>query len=477
MDERARIPVSAPCANPTASYWQDPPSALADHRSTPDLPAVADTVIVGSGITGAAVAWHLLQEESSGSILMLEARQVCSGATGRNGGHTKHASYRTFPHHSHSHSPSLAIQIARLELASQRALHALAQTHSLPCASHPCPTLDVIYSPAEWASAQSAVAAMREAFEGEEEGGYELFTREEVMETFGVADGVYQGGEEKVRGGVGYQAGSVSGYELTVGVLGLCLEKGMGFNLQTNTVVEAVEKDEGGGWVVKTSRGTVKAKRVVLATNGYTAAVWKAFQGVVVPLRGQVMVQRPGSGLPEGGCLERTYSFIYERGYEYMVTRPAGARGAGDVVIGGGLARAPGEGIMEFGSTGDSTINEGISEYLRECTGRYFGAGWGEDDPAGRVKCEWTGIMGFSPDGFPFVGEVPGEEGLWVSASFQGHGMVLCWESARALVEMMEGRDNEELKEWFPEVFRITRERMAQRFKGRLDALPKEGDE
>jgi hypothetical protein len=85
MDERAQIPVSLPCANPTVSYWQDPPDAMADHRSTPDLPSTADTVIIGSGITGAAVAWNLLQGPNPGTILMLEARQACSGATGRNG--------------------------------------------------------------------------------------------------------------------------------------------------------------------------------------------------------------------------------------------------------------------------------------------------------------------------------------------------------------------------------------------------------
>jgi hypothetical protein len=92
MEERANIPVSLPHPNPTVSYWQDPPDALADHRTTPDLPPSADTVIIGSGITGAAVAWNLLQDSNAGTILMLEARQACSGATGRNGTkpHTPH---------------------------------------------------------------------------------------------------------------------------------------------------------------------------------------------------------------------------------------------------------------------------------------------------------------------------------------------------------------------------------------------------
>lgn len=88
MEERAKIPVSLPRASPTTSYWQDPPDAIADLRTTEDLPESADIVIIGSGITGAAVAWNLLQNapvERKPKILMLEARQACSGATGRNG--------------------------------------------------------------------------------------------------------------------------------------------------------------------------------------------------------------------------------------------------------------------------------------------------------------------------------------------------------------------------------------------------------
>lgn len=91
MDERAKIPVTLPRDNPTQSYWQDPPDDIADLRTTPSLPDKTGTVIIGSGITGAAVAWNLLRDGSgngsstSPSIVMIEARQACSGATGRNG--------------------------------------------------------------------------------------------------------------------------------------------------------------------------------------------------------------------------------------------------------------------------------------------------------------------------------------------------------------------------------------------------------
>ena len=94
MEERARIPPGLPREHPTTAYWQDPPSDIADLRTTPDLPSSADFVVIGSGISGACIAYNLLRKRPDASVVVLEARQACSGATGRNGGHTKAASYR-----------------------------------------------------------------------------------------------------------------------------------------------------------------------------------------------------------------------------------------------------------------------------------------------------------------------------------------------------------------------------------------------
>jgi cation diffusion facilitator CzcD-associated flavoprotein CzcO len=61
---------------------------LDNHRSTPDLPTECDILIIGGGYAGIGAAYHLLGGEDAiagKSIVLLEARQACSGATGRNG--------------------------------------------------------------------------------------------------------------------------------------------------------------------------------------------------------------------------------------------------------------------------------------------------------------------------------------------------------------------------------------------------------
>ena len=80
--------MSLPASSPTESYWQTPPHRLASYRSSP-FPDVADVVIIGSGITGTSIARTLFEHNPSLTIALVEARKLCSGATGRNGGHIK----------------------------------------------------------------------------------------------------------------------------------------------------------------------------------------------------------------------------------------------------------------------------------------------------------------------------------------------------------------------------------------------------
>lgn len=467
MEARAMLPVGPPQENPTESYWQNPPDELASFKS-PSFPEQADIVIIGSGITGAGVAWNLLNlqqqpDDQLQSIAMIEARQACSGATGRNGGHTKAASYRTFQGHVEKFGLDVSCQIARLELANIRAVHAFAFQHGIDCESRPCATVDVFFDKMQWKQAHDAIHAMQTSMPGDDASEYRFVTPAQLHDEYHVD-------EEGVCGGIVYEAGSISAYKFTIGVLKLCLAKGL--NLQTNTPALSVSKNpsphDAYGWLIETNSGPIKAKRVILATNGYTASINTRFQGIIVPTRGQVTAHRPGSRMPSQG-LPVTYSFVYEHGFDYMVSKPFGTCHSGNVIFGGGLVKAPENGLSEYGTTDDTALHPSISDYLRNATPRYFGPGWGQDHVEGRIRKEWSGVMGFSPDGLPFVGPMPGEEGIWVAASFQGHGMAFCWLCANALAVMVrQGTPSVDLSAvpWFPNSFLITESRLRQRFHG-----------
>lgn len=462
MEQRGQLPVSLPHPTPTTSYWQTPSIPIPTHQPQPSLPdQPLDYLIIGSGISGTATSYNLLLRYPNLSILLLEARSACSGATGRNGGHTKAASYRSFLAHESLHGSAEAAKIARLEYANIQATHALARELGIECASTPCHTVDVVYCAKQFEEGKRAIARMREVLgERDPVAEYEILEAEEAAHRYRC---------EGALGAFVYEAGSLSAYAFTVGLLGVCV--GMGLRVITETAAEGMSRDEATGlWTVRTSRGEVRARNVVLATNGYTAHLLPKMQGLIVPLRGQITAQRPGRKLAETP-LQTTYSFIYETGYEYMISRPPGTEDAGTIIIGGGLGTLPNQGASEFGVTDDGVMNEELSTYLRDCTARYFGGDWGEDAAEGRIKKEWSGIMGTSADGLPYVGNV--QEGLWISASFNGHGMVLCLKCAEALVDMMVSPEKEErLDAWFPKAFRMSDERLGKRFEGRLNMKP-----
>lgn len=147
-----------------------------------------------------------------------------------------------------------------------------------------------------------------------------------------------------------------------------------------------------------------------------------------------------------------------------MIPLPREPTSVDDIAIGGGLTKAAAGGLYEFGTIDDTILDPVIIDFLRDSAAGYFGSNWGNDNPEGRVHYAWTGIMGYSADGFPLIGQIPNEDGLYLAASFQGLGMVLCFSSAKALVRMMTDKNETQLGNWFPTAFRMTEDRMNRRF-------------
>jgi len=472
---------SLPHPDPCTSYWQQPPDEIADLRTAPELPQYAEVVIVGSGITGASIAYNLLSAKPGLNIVLLEARQAASGASGRNGGHTKTASYRSFLDNIKAVGEEEAIKVSKLEYDCMAAVHDLVKQKGIPCDANRCDTVDIYYDQGHLDQARESVALMEKLIPHHPTSKHTFYSPEETKKNFFA---------ENSLGSLRYQAGSLSAYKLTIGILKLALQ--LRLNLQTNTPATSISKStlspDETIWTVTTPRGNITTPILILATNGYTAHLLPQLQQVIVPFRGVVTAQRPGQSLPHGGDLPTTYSFIYKEGYEYMITRPS-IRGPSDhtapqhpsptppqdstydIVIGGGLTKTPSHGTSEFHTTDDShpSIPASITSYLATSTRTFFGPSWDPPHPLGTTRTVWSGIMGYSADGHPLIGAYPGARGLFLAASFQGHGMVLCWLCARALSSMVLGREEEErLADWFPRCFRVSAERLGKRFDGRV---------
>ncbi|KAF9517699.1 hypothetical protein BS47DRAFT_1339230 [Hydnum rufescens UP504] len=109
-----------PSQNPTVSYWMahntGPANRLAGYGREHALPMHTDVIIVGAGISGAAVAHFLINSDSPpDSVALVEARDVASGATGRNGGFIKPVPFLAYADYKKSYGTTAALQLVQSE--------------------------------------------------------------------------------------------------------------------------------------------------------------------------------------------------------------------------------------------------------------------------------------------------------------------------------------------------------------------------
>ncbi|KAH8195533.1 hypothetical protein TruAng_010293 [Truncatella angustata] len=440
-----------PVPNPTTSYWQIPPHRIAEHRTTTQLPTdtLFDYVIVGSGISGAAIAYKLLSRDPSLSILMLEARTAASGASGRNGGLCRSGWWLNYKTYLEAYGEDEALKFERLEEENVQDMAGFVREHDVDCDFEDIETADVYLTKSEWAKIKEVLALRAEVRKRRPDavplGDKKVFEGEAAARRVGIQNAL---------GAVLYPAHTQNPYLLVCKMLELDLE--MGLNLQTNTpVLEIHQTSSKSGnttiWEAMTDRGTVQAKQAILATNAFTSVLHTSLAktGFIWPGRSQVSAIRPGSKVGDNPAMRLVVALNDVHSGDYFHQRAVGLKGAGDILYGGGRFLSPNK---EKGIADDSKVNPRIAEYLKHAAANYFGREtWGDEGDQIR---DWSGITCYTRDTFPLVGEAPGEKGLWMSVGMNGHGMAMAFRSAEALVQMITtGRE----PEWFPKCFRLAR--------------------
>lgn len=232
-------------------------------------------------------------------------------------------------------------------------------------------------------------------------------------------------------------------------------------NLQTHTPVLSINPSEHGTWTLETPRGIVSAGKVILATNAYTSYLLPSLSDLIVPCRGQMSALLPGTAFSGPHRTQRSYGFVGPHKDDYLIQRPDD-KGA-HLMFGGGRSFGPSLGISD-----DDEVDENVAKYLRANLPRLLcstGDEQGEREAELQATHQWTGIMGFSRDNLPWVGEVPSSAGLFVLAGYTGHGMPnawLCGKSVAAMVsaENVDAAVDKCVQQGLPRAYLLTEERM-----------------
>lgn len=88
------IRTGLPVADATLPFWRTELHGLDSFRSSEALPSECDILVIGAGYAGVSTLYHLLDSSNApdpSKIVMLEAREACSGASGRNGEEAVHS--------------------------------------------------------------------------------------------------------------------------------------------------------------------------------------------------------------------------------------------------------------------------------------------------------------------------------------------------------------------------------------------------
>ncbi|AXW22146.1 NAD(P)/FAD-dependent oxidoreductase [Ralstonia solanacearum] len=259
-----------------------PPSLwAATAPAAPPTPALqesiaTDVLVIGGGYTGLSTALHLAERGTS--VTVLEANDPGWGASGRNGGQVNPTL---------KHDPDELVRMlgaARAEplidVVSRSAdlVFDLIGRHGIDCQPVRAGWLQLSYS-------DKAVPAMHaRALQWARRG-----VRVELLDRAAVARRV---GTEAFAGGwLDGRAGAIQPLAYARGLVHAAQQAGAA--VHGNTAVTALER-QGTAWVASTRTGAqVRAQRVVIATNGYTGALWPGLAQTVLSANSFIVATRP----------------------------------------------------------------------------------------------------------------------------------------------------------------------------------------
>jgi glycine/D-amino acid oxidase-like deaminating enzyme len=366
----------------------------------------ADVAIVGGGFTGVSTALHLARRFPERRIVLLEARQLANGASGRNGGQVlnwvngvEHAD----PEHARriydvtrSGIDLIEDTISRYRLDTRWRRDGCLEVFTSPARA------DAAAKRAEWL--QAAGVPVRFVPKAELRGTLALEGAEGAL--------------------LDPHAGQLDGVGYLRGLKPVLLD--LGVHVHEDTPVRKIV--EGATCALTTDGGVVRAKAIVLATNAYTPRLGY-FRDGLLPLHSHVVATEP---LSDAEWAERGWAGA--AGFSDDLDRIAYAAHTreGRVVFGGGSnasygyrygGRTTWEGAAD---TGFAAVEDRLRRYLPRAANV-------------RVTHRWTGTLAVTLSRVCTMGVRGEHQNVYFALGYSGHGVTLANLAGRVLCDLYAG--------------------------------------
>lgn len=190
------------------------------------------------------------------------------------------------------------------------------------------------------------------------------------------------------------------------------LQQFAGFSLLENTPVTQLWQEQGQVRGVFAGATRHSADAVVLAAGAWSGE-WLAELGLelpVQPVKGQMILYKGAPGwLPSMVLFEERYAIPRQDGH---------------ILFGS---------TLEYAGFDKFTTAEALASLSASAVAML---------PAladQRPVAQWAGLRPGSPEGVPYIGQVPGYDGLWLNTGHYRNGLVLAPASCRLLADLMSG--------------------------------------
>lgn len=367
------------------SFWQTTaPYSAVQTRSA----SRAHVVVIGAGIVGASTAYWLSRMQIP--TLLVEAALPGNGATGRNGGLCVVGPSGSYLETIERFGHATAQAITSHTLLGYEMLASVVGKENIDCEFRPNGFTHLALSDDEAQKLERDADAMRsDGFHVDFLSPHDLHRHIQTLINARVLGGKFIA-----------DAAQLHSMKLLRGIVGAAERRGAA--TCGGVEVRSIQM-RGDHVVLETTQGEIHADALVVAANAWTRQLFPKLNGVITPVRGQVLSTAP---LPK----------IFDCGFAVGIT-PTGEywqqTPSGEIIIGGcrALAINRDEGFLEFDTT--NNVQMGIEKVLPMLFPQLANI---------HVAHRWSGPMAFTRDFLPILDRVDGAP-VYLAGGFSGHGM------------------------------------------------------
>jgi glycine/D-amino acid oxidase-like deaminating enzyme len=371
------------------NYWLETAAIPAGDPSRP-LPESVDVAVVGGGLTGLSAARALAKRGIN--VAVLEAETLGWGASSRNGGMVLTGMKLPVPTLISRYGREKVRRMYAASLASIDCVEQIVREENIDCNFSRCGHLEVACKPAHFDGYAESAALIAREFNHP----LRIVPRSELRGEIGSA--IYYGGMvDEVSAGLN-PARYVAGLALAA--------QRAGAALFDHTRVEKVEQESAHGdrkFRVRTSKGSIMAREVVLASGAYTSHATPALQRKVIPIGSYIIATEV---LPEDLAHELSprNRMIYDSKHFLYYYRLTPDR---RMLFGGRAAFFP---------ENESTVRQSADILCRGMIGVY------PQLRDTRIEYVWGGTLDFAFDVMPHAGTI---DGMYYAVGYAGHGVAI----------------------------------------------------